>query len=64
MESGDILKLNPQQVRDFYCQQTQTQISELRKRCLQYQIDLVEVDIDNPFQDVLTPWFVKRGKMK
>ena len=64
MESGDILKLNPQEFREFYCKQIDLQVDELRKRCLQYQIDFVEADIDNPFQQVLTPWFVKRGKMK
>lgn len=64
MESGETIKLNPQQFRDFYSQQLEKQVDELKKRCLQYKIDFVEADIDHPFQQVLTPWFVKRGKMK
>lgn len=64
METGDAIKLNPQQFRDFYNKQIEQQTAELKKRCLQYKIDFVDVDIDLPFQQVLTPWFVRRGNMK
>lgn len=63
MESGETLKLNPSEYREFYLNSIRQKFDMLRKKCLQYKIELVEVDIDKPFSDVLTPWLVKRSKL-
>lgn len=63
METGETFKLNPSEYRQYYVQQIKKQFEELRKRCLQYKIELLEADIDQPFQHVLTPWLVKRSRL-
>ncbi len=63
METGETFKLNPSEYRQYYVQQIKRQFEDLRKRCLQYKIELLEADIDQPFQNVLTPWLVKRSRL-
>ncbi|MGI6479696.1 MAG: DUF58 domain-containing protein [Salinivirgaceae bacterium] len=63
METGESFKLNPAEYREYYLQQIKDKFDELKKRCLQYKIELVEADIDNPFSSVLSPWLVKRSKL-
>lgn len=63
METGETFKLTPSEYREYYCKNIEAQFNELKKRCLQYNIDLVEVDIDSPFEQVLSSWFVKRRKL-
>ncbi|MDR2010849.1 MAG: DUF58 domain-containing protein [Bacteroidales bacterium] len=62
LESGEVLKLNPNDVREIYVQRTEDQINELRLKCGQYGIDLVEADINESFNDVLYPYLIKRAK--
>jgi len=64
METGDRVKLQSNQVREFY----QSKISEfkenLKMKCLQYQIDMIETDIREGFSSVLETYLVKRKKMR
>lgn len=63
METGEKVKLLPNQVKEYYTNQVQEFLSQLKMRSLQYGIDFVEADIDRGFHPVLSTWMVKRAKM-
>ena len=63
MESGAELKLNPNNVREEYTSAMKTFLSQLKLRCGQYNIDLVEADINESFSEVLQPFILKRSKL-
>lgn len=62
METGETIKLNPNEIRQFYQQQMAEQTSTLRTRCGQLHIDFVEADINQPFADVLSAFLIKRSR--
>jgi uncharacterized protein (DUF58 family) len=64
MESGDQVRLRPKQVREMYRKQIGSVLEELRMKCLQYRIDLVEADIHEGFYPILQSYLVKRSKMR
>lgn len=63
MESGERIKLNPNEIRDKYQQSLKSFESELREKCAQYNIEFVDVDIAQPFDVVLTEFLIKRQKI-
>jgi len=63
MESGESVKLQPHQVKDYYVEQVVAYKERLRLKCLQYKIDYVEADINNGFRTVLQQYLVKRNRM-
>ncbi len=63
IESGEMLKLNPKEIKDLYAQKLNNYTKDLKLRCGQYKIDFVEVDIDKGFDNVLSAYFIKRQKM-
>jgi len=62
LESGQILKLNPNEIRETYIERTNKLVKELNTRCGQYMIDIVEADINKGFGEVLKPYLLKRAK--
>ncbi|TNE47822.1 MAG: DUF58 domain-containing protein [Bacteroidetes bacterium] len=63
MESGEEVRLQPGQVKEFYTKQVAAFTEQLKLRCLQYKIDFVEADINKGFIPVLQTWMVKRARM-
>jgi uncharacterized protein (DUF58 family) len=63
MESGEEVKLNPNDVKDLYVKEMREKEAELRLKCGQYGIDFVEADISKGFNQVLLPFLVKRKKL-
>jgi uncharacterized protein (DUF58 family) len=63
MESGEKVKLQPQQIRDQYKAQVQAYWQEVEDRCHQYQIDRVVVDLSEPVEQVLHAFLLKRNKL-
>lgn len=64
MESGDRVKLQPNQVKEYYVEQVAAYKERLRQKCLQYKIDYVEADIHAGFRPILQQYLVKRTKMR
>ncbi|MCC2546720.1 DUF58 domain-containing protein [Hymenobacter sp. BT175] len=64
IETGEEIKLQPNQVRDAYRTAMKAYEQELVLRCGQYKIDFVPVDIREPFDKVLYAYLVKRGKVR
>jgi len=63
VETGDKIKLNPFQYQKAYQKYTNDFLENLRMKCMQYKIDLVEVDINEGFEQILTSYLLKRQKM-
>lgn len=63
METGDQVRLQPSQVKEYYTQQVAAFTEQLKLRCLQYKIDFVEADINKGFFPILQTWMLKRSKM-
>ena len=63
MENGEQVKLQPNQVKDYYVKQVKAFTEQLRMRCLQFKIDFVEADINKGFLPILQTWMAKRAKM-
>lgn len=63
MESGERVKLQPNQVKEYYVEQVGAYKERLRLKCLQYNIDYVEADINDGFRTVLQAYMVKRNRM-
>lgn len=63
MESGEELKLNPNQVKEQYLQSITKYKEELELKCGQYQIDFIEADINEGFDKILYAYLVKRNLM-
>lgn len=64
METGEELKLHPNEVKSNYIEQVKKVNKELKLKCGQYGIDFVEVDIKNGFHSVLLSYLIKRKKMR
>lgn len=63
MESGQELKLFPEEVKKQYLASIEKFGKELVLRCGQYNIDFVETDINSSFDHVLLQYLVKRSRM-
>ncbi len=63
METGEEVKLHPNEIKETY----QHSMADFRKnlilKCGQYQIDLVEANINEGFEKVLLPYLLKRTRM-
>jgi uncharacterized protein (DUF58 family) len=64
MESGQRVKLQPQQVKEAYVKQVAAYQQRLRMKCLQYKIDYVAADIRTGFRPILQQYLVKRTRMR
>jgi uncharacterized protein (DUF58 family) len=63
VETGESIKLQSNQVKEFYVEQMSKYKRELKLRCAQFKIDLIEADISNDFRQVLMPYLLKRLRM-
>jgi uncharacterized protein (DUF58 family) len=63
METAEEVRLQPNQIKEFYTKQVHAFTENLKMRCLQYKIDFVEADINKGFFPVLQTWIAKRKKM-
>jgi len=63
METGEVLKLNPAEVKNQYISLIQKHRKEIKLRCAQYGIDLSEAFVQKDFKEVLLPFLIKRRKL-
>lgn len=63
MESGEEVKLNPNEVKEAYVEQVNQRAKELKLKCGQYGIDFVSADIGKGFNQILLPFLSKRKKL-
>jgi uncharacterized protein (DUF58 family) len=63
MESGDRIKLQPQQIKEQYVTRMKEFREMIENRCHQYQVDRVAVDLSKPVEEVLHAFLIKRNKL-
>jgi uncharacterized protein (DUF58 family) len=63
IETGEQLRVQPSALREKYVGSLAQFRNDLKLRCGQYHIDLVETDIHAGFEQVLLPYLVKRSKL-
>lgn len=63
METGEEVKLHPNEIKESYQTSMQDFKKDLMLKCGQYKIDFVEADINLGFEQILMPYLVKRTKM-
>ena len=63
MESGEEVKVQPNEIKDTYIKSITEFKQKLKLRCGQYRIDFVEADINEGFKQVLLPYLLKRTRM-
>ncbi len=63
METGEKVKVQANEVKEYYVSHMSRFEKELKLRCGQYKIDFVEADINQDFRQVLLPFLTKRTKM-
>ena len=63
LESGEQLRVHPSKLRARYVEALGNFKNELKLRCGQYHIDLVEADINEGVQHVLLTYLLKRERM-
>lgn len=63
VETGEKVRLQPNQVKDYYVEQVKKFKANLQMKCMQYKIDFIEADINKGFHPILQSYLVKRSKM-
>jgi uncharacterized protein (DUF58 family) len=64
IESGEKIKAHPSQIKDLYRQSIKKYMDDLKLKCGQFKIDLIEADINKGFEQILYAYLIKRTKMK
>ncbi len=64
LESGERIRVQPNQVRTQYREHMQRYYNDLKLKCGQYKIDFIEADISQGFDPILMTYLVKRSKMR
>lgn len=63
METGDSIKLQPEQVKDQYIKGVKEYVKQIEERCMQYRIDYTPVDLSKDVGQVLNSFLMKRNKL-
>ncbi len=63
MESGEEVKVHPGRVRESYQSALQQYRHELELKCAQYQVELVEANLHDGYNNLLRAYLVKRNKV-
>jgi uncharacterized protein (DUF58 family) len=63
METGEKIKLQPEQIKETYTTEIQNYFNELKMKCADYGIDFMPADINTGFDDVLLRYLLKREKL-
>jgi uncharacterized protein (DUF58 family) len=64
LETGEKIKIQPDQVRESYKEFASNFYQQLKLKCGQYKIDFIEADIAQGFDPILTAYLVKHSKMR
>ncbi|MEX2596663.1 MAG: DUF58 domain-containing protein [Salibacteraceae bacterium] len=63
METGEKVKVRPNEVKQSYHQERRRMIDEVKLKCRQFNIDWIETDISEGFKRVLDRFLAKRARM-
>lgn len=60
METGEIVKLQPQDIKEAYQKEIKNYFDEIKLKCLQYRINFIEVDINEGFDQIMQGFLLSR----
>lgn len=63
IENGREVKIHPNKIKDSYRSLLTQYHRLLELKCAQYQIDLIDVNIEDGFNEILKSYLIKRNKM-
>lgn len=63
LETGEQIRLKPQEVKKAYQEMSRKKLEDLKLKCGQFHIDIIEADINEDFRQVLQSYLIKRGKL-
>jgi uncharacterized protein (DUF58 family) len=63
MESGEEVKVHPDKIRASYQSLLDQYHHQLELKCAQYHIDLIDVHIEDGYNEILKQYLIKRNKM-
>lgn len=63
LETGESIKLNPQEIQAEYKKQKEEQLNTLKKGLLNFKIDYLECDINKGFHSILLGFLMKRKRL-
>ena len=63
LETGEKVRLHPNQVKERYVEHARDFLAELKLKCAQFQIDFIQADINREFRQVMLPYLLKRMRM-
>ena len=63
LETGEQIRLKPQEVKQEYARMMRAHVDDLKLKCGQYHIDIIEADINDNFRHVLQSYLIKRGRL-
>lgn len=63
IETGEQLRVQPNQIRDSYLEKVRQYRHQLELRCAQYHIDLVDANIHEGYYELLKAYLIKRNRM-
>ncbi|EHQ25777.1 DUF58 domain-containing protein [Mucilaginibacter paludis] len=63
LETGEELRVHPNEIRVGYLNSLNTWRTELKLKCAQYHIDLIDANIHEGFDQVLRSYLIKRNKI-
>jgi len=63
LESGNKVRLQPSQIKNGYRQAARNKLDTLKVKCGQLQIDFVEADIREDYNEIFNAYLIKRSKL-
>jgi uncharacterized protein (DUF58 family) len=64
LESGQRIKVNPEEVKELYAKTAETFYRSVKQQCQRFKIDFIEADVADGFQPILQTFLIKRSKMR
>jgi uncharacterized protein (DUF58 family) len=64
LESGEKIKLNPAEVKEYFESRLKHTHAELKMKCNQLKIDFISADAHQGFFEILQSYLIKRAKMR
>lgn len=64
LETGEVLKLHPNEVKEEFIKRMDNFQKQIKLKCAQYGIELINTDISKGFDQILYPFLSKRKKMQ
>ena len=63
MESGEKIKLQPNQIKEEYNNKIKNYFKKIELKCTDYKIEFMPADINKGYDDILLKFLLKRQKM-